>query len=126
MNEQALRATVEKLVRELAGSVSASAVTSTAAEKTGAAARSAAVEEGCLPDITEVELRGQYLVEKPMDREGFAALKLRTPARLGVGRAGARYKTARGFAFGPTTPRPRTRCFPWWGRTIPPSTAMYR
>ena len=99
MNEQALRATVEKLVRELAGSVSASAVTSTAAEKTGAAARSAAVEEGCLPDITEVELRGQYLVEKPMDREGFAALKLRTPARLGVGRAGARYKTATWLRF---------------------------
>lgn len=92
MNEEMLRATVEKLVRELAGTVPAPAAGSQVV--TGASKSAAVVEDGCLPDITEVDLRKQYLVEHPQDKEGFMALKLRTPARLGVGRAGARYKTA--------------------------------
>ena len=92
MNEELLRATVEKLVRELAGAPPAA---SAGTQRDGAAGKTAAtVESGCLSDITEVDLRTQYLVEHPQDREGFMALKLRTPARLGVGRAGARYKTA--------------------------------
>ena len=92
MNEEALRATVEKLVRELAGAAPARAAGSPAA--IGSSNPTVTVENGCLPDITEVDLRKQYLVERPKDKEGFMALKLRTPARLGVGRAGARYKTA--------------------------------
>ncbi len=47
-----------------------------------------------LPDLTETDLRGQYLVEAPQEPEAFLALKRKTPARLGSGRAGARYKTA--------------------------------
>lgn len=92
MNEEALRATVERLVRELAGTAASPAAGSPAA--VGSSRSTAAAESGCLPDITEVDLRKQYLVEHPVDKEGFMALKLRTPARLGVGRAGARYKTA--------------------------------
>lgn len=92
MNEEALRATVERLVRELAGTAASPATGSPAA--VGSSRSTAAAESGCLPDITEVDLRKQYLVEHPQDKEGFMALKLRTPARLGVGRAGARYKTA--------------------------------
>lgn len=93
MNEEMLRATVERLVRELAGAATPPAQTGTAATP-GAEKVTTTVETGCLPDITEVDLRKQYLVEHPRDKEGFLALKLRTPARLGVGRAGARYKTA--------------------------------
>lgn len=92
MNEEALRATVEKLVRELAGT--APAATSGSQAAIGSSKPSTLAESGCLPDITEIDLRKQYLVEHPQDKEGFLALKLRTPARLGVGRAGARYKTA--------------------------------
>ena len=44
-------------------------------------------------DLAKKNLRELYLVERPADREGFLALKRRTPARLGSGRAGARYKT---------------------------------
>ena len=47
-----------------------------------------------LPDITQIDLRKQLLVKKPKDREGYLAMKAKTPARLGIGRAGARYKTA--------------------------------
>ncbi len=50
-------------------------------------------EGAFLPDITQIDLRKQYLVEHPQQPEKFLQLKARTPARLGVGRAGARYKT---------------------------------
>ena len=46
-----------------------------------------------VPDITALDLRKLYLTENARDKEGFARLKLRTPARLGSGRAGPRYKT---------------------------------
>ena len=46
-----------------------------------------------LPDIFAVDLRRQYLVESPHDQAAFLAMKERTPARIGVGRAGARYRT---------------------------------
>lgn len=46
-----------------------------------------------LDDIADIDLRRQYLVEAPADREGYLRLKSKTPARLGVGRAGPRYKT---------------------------------
>ncbi len=49
--------------------------------------------EGCLPDITEVDLRRQYLIEHPAHGAEFRRLKEKTPARLGLGRAGARYRT---------------------------------
>ena len=46
-----------------------------------------------VPDITELDLRKLYLTEGAADPEGFRRLKARTPARLGSGRAGPRYKT---------------------------------
>lgn len=49
---------------------------------------------GVIADITTVDLRKQYLVENPKNAAAFLALKSKTPARLGVGRAGTRYKTA--------------------------------
>ncbi len=44
-------------------------------------------------DVTALDLRKLYLVEDPQNKEAFAALKAKTPARLGSGKAGARYKT---------------------------------
>ena len=44
-------------------------------------------------DVSELDLRKLYLVDDAADAEGYKKLKLRTPARLGSGRAGARYKT---------------------------------
>lgn len=48
---------------------------------------------GLVEDITAIDLRTQYLVEHPVEGKAFLALKAKTPARLGVGRAGTRYKT---------------------------------
>ena len=44
-------------------------------------------------DVTALDLRKLYLVENPGDGERFLAMKEKTPARLGSGRAGPRYKT---------------------------------
>lgn len=44
-------------------------------------------------DVTELDLRKLYLTEDPADKERFAKMKAKTPARLGSGKAGPRYKT---------------------------------
>lgn len=46
-----------------------------------------------IPDWSAIDLRKEYLVENPANAQAFLALKAKTPARLGVGRAGPRYKT---------------------------------
>ena len=44
-------------------------------------------------DVTALDLRKLYLTEQPENPQKFRNLKERTPARLGSGRAGPRYKT---------------------------------
>lgn len=44
-------------------------------------------------DLTHIDLRKWYLVENPVNKDAFMEMKVKTPARIGVGRAGARYKT---------------------------------
>jgi ethanolamine ammonia-lyase small subunit len=46
-----------------------------------------------VPDVTALDLRKLYLVENPENGDKYRKMKERTPARLGSGRAGARYKT---------------------------------
>ena len=46
-----------------------------------------------VPDITALDLRKLYLVKDAADSDAFRRLKMKTPARLGSGRAGARYET---------------------------------
>ena len=46
-----------------------------------------------VPDVTALDLRKLYLVDSPAQQEKYRRMKERTPARLGSGRAGARYKT---------------------------------
>ena len=48
---------------------------------------------GFVPDVTELDLRKLYLVENAADPEKFRRMKEKTPARLGCGKAGPRYKT---------------------------------
>ena len=46
-----------------------------------------------VPDVTALDLRKLYLVENAADTEKFKKMKEKTPARLGSGKAGPRYKT---------------------------------
>ncbi|MCC3144336.1 ethanolamine ammonia-lyase subunit EutC [Halanaerobium sp. Z-7514] len=51
------------------------------------------IEAGEIPDITEVDLQKEMLVPEANNQEEFLKLKAKTSARLGVWRAGPRYKT---------------------------------
>ncbi|MFX3624385.1 MAG: ethanolamine ammonia-lyase subunit EutC [Ectobacillus sp.] len=53
----------------------------------------------CLEDITEINLKEQLLVPEPNDQEGYLKIKEKTPARIGVWRAGPRYKTITSLRF---------------------------
>lgn len=88
MQEQELRALIEHMIKEMAGEPPTPQVK---------AADYRTIErpddDACLPDITEVDIRRQYLVKDPKNGPAFLALKARTPARIGLGRAGTRYRT---------------------------------
>ncbi len=89
MNELELRALVERMAKELAGEAPTPQVKAAdykPMEHTG--------DQGqTIPDISQVDLRKQYLVENPKDGPAFLALKAKTPARIGLGRSGTRYRT---------------------------------
>lgn len=51
------------------------------------------VEDGFIEDITTVDIKKQLLVPNPADAKGYLKMKESTPARLGIWRAGPRYKT---------------------------------
>ena len=46
-----------------------------------------------VPDVSALDLRKLYLTENPENGEKYRKMKERTPARLGSGKAGPRYKT---------------------------------
>lgn len=46
-----------------------------------------------VPDVTALDLRKLYLTDNPENKEKFRQMKEHTPARLGSGKAGPRYKT---------------------------------
>ena len=46
-----------------------------------------------IDDITKIDLKKLMLVDKPKNRNEYLEMKSKTPARLGAGKAGARYKT---------------------------------
>lgn len=51
------------------------------------------IEDGWIADVTEVDIRKQYLVKDPQNGEAYYDLKQYAPCRLGIGKCGARYKT---------------------------------
>lgn len=46
-----------------------------------------------IEDVAMVDIKKQYLVENPVNRDAYYELKQYAPCRLGIGKAGARYKT---------------------------------
>ena len=88
MNELELRALIERMIKEMAGEkptpqVKAADYKTMERHDSGSS----------IPDITEVDIRRQYLVKDPKNGPAFLALKARTPARIGLGRSGTRYRT---------------------------------
>ena len=50
-------------------------------------------EGGSAEDVSAIDLRKLYLTEHPQNGAEYLKLKARTPARLGMGKSGPRYKT---------------------------------
>ena len=92
MNELELRALVERMVADLMGQAPTPQVKAADYKPLERGQESGSGGE-MLPDITEVDLRRQYLMPNPQNGPAFLDLTLKTPARLGRSRAGARYKT---------------------------------
>lgn len=93
MNKQELTAMVAELLTQLGREPMVKA-----SEYHPTAPQPEAVDRGYeagdfVPDVTALNLRKLYLVENPQNPEEFRRLKEKTPARLGCGRAGPRYKT---------------------------------
>lgn len=91
VNENDLRTIIEQVLSEMDLGEQQKAP----AQGTGNASKDngTVVEEGCIPDVTAVDIRTQYLVENPANKEAYYDLKQFAPCRLGIGKAGARYKT---------------------------------
>jgi ethanolamine ammonia-lyase small subunit len=85
-----VRAVVAELRQPGSAATTAAASPGTSAPRTGADGEQAID----LPDPTEPEERHRLRVEDPYDAEGLANLAATTTARLGVGRAGPRPRTA--------------------------------
>lgn len=91
MNKQELTALVAEILGQMEPAVKASDYRPTAPvpeqQETG-------YRDGdFVPDVTALDLRKLYLTENPANAGEFRKMKLKTPARLGSGKAGPRYKT---------------------------------
>ena len=116
MQEKELRALIERMIAEVAGQAPTPQVKGSdyhpmepqgvTRPSTGNIDHAAAI-----PDITQTDLRRQYLVESPRNARAFLDLKQKTPARIGLGRAGARYKTATMLRFRADHAAAQDSCF---------------
>lgn len=93
MDQKDLKAIIEQVLTEMNISGEGAAAAAPAVQAAVSQMTGAAMEEGCIPDVTEVDIRKQYLVKNPEHGEEYAELKANAPCRLGIGKAGARYKT---------------------------------
>ena len=88
LTEQEIRIAIENALRELGGWPSEGE-----RPAPGLVASGAAEEGGFLPDILAADLQEVVNIPRPHNPEALKALKRRTPARLGLWRAGPRYLT---------------------------------
>ena len=95
MDQKDLKAIIEQVLQEmnLGGADSAAPSGTQAAPASPPNEKEPAMEEGCLPDITGIDIRTQYLVKDPQHGEEYREIKKLAPCRLGIGKAGARYQT---------------------------------
>ncbi|KGX84505.1 ethanolamine ammonia-lyase subunit EutC [Pontibacillus litoralis] len=107
VNETELKSLIENILQDMVGKqeqqpeqVQEEVVAQATAEATTTASTTCTVaSDACLPDITKVDVKTELLVDEPYDQEGYLQMKQKTPARIGVGRAGARFKTATSVRF---------------------------
>ncbi|EUJ36985.1 ethanolamine ammonia-lyase small subunit [Brochothrix campestris FSL F6-1037] len=96
MNEKDLKQMIEEILTEMTDDKK-TPVTAIASDESATATTYqptvADVGEGMIPDITDVIIKEQFFVPNAHDEAGYMKMKQFTPARLGLWRAGTRYKT---------------------------------
>lgn len=95
MNEKDLKALVEQLVGQMVGQIDTNSIN----EVTNQVTKQIDKNDDFIEDITSVDIKKQLLVENPKDKDAYLDMKAKTPARLGTGRCGARYKTSTALRF---------------------------
>lgn len=96
MNKQELAAMVAEILGELPGNLRPEPMVKGEylPREAGAEQKDFHHRDGdFVPDVTQLDLRKLYLVEDPENGEKYRKMKAKTPARLGCGKAGARYRT---------------------------------
>lgn len=89
ISEKELRVIVEQVLSEMNGK----AASPSQGKKEAQYEALNDVNDNELLDITTIDLKKQLLVPNPENKEEYLRLKAITPARIGVWRAGPRYKT---------------------------------
>ena len=97
-NNDLLSRIIAEVLAEMGGNVPASAVESAVKASIPAASASSPRSTGpadidIKTDITSKESKGTPTLENPADMDSLMRMKTKTPARIGVGRAGGRLKT---------------------------------
>lgn len=94
MDEENLKLMVEKLLKDLLGENIADVDSAEKVTSNKEVLEDMAIsDDKYIPDITEINIKEQLLVPNPNDKEGYLKMKEKTPARIGVWRAGPRNKT---------------------------------
>lgn len=74
MDQKDLKAIIEQVLAEMNISGAAAETAASAAQAACCAGSAPVVEDGCIPDVTEVNIRTQYLVKNPEHGEEYAEL----------------------------------------------------
>lgn len=91
MNKEELTALVAELLNQMQPQVKSSDYKPT---QPGPEKEHVTMEpDSFVPDVSKLDLRKLYLTDDPENGAAFAKMKEKTPARLGMGKCGARYKT---------------------------------
>lgn len=96
VDEKNLKAIIESVLAEMSGSdatTNVDDITSTVKEVIETKDNGIDDTGAFIPDITEVDIKKQFLIPNAHDKEGYLRMKSYTPARLGLWRSGPRYKT---------------------------------
>lgn len=94
VNEKELKTMIENIIHEMLGNKSDAAESNSTP-----VSDSDGISDDALPDITKIEIRKELLVPEPLNQEAYMEMKDSTPARIGVWRAGPRYKTSTSLRF---------------------------
>lgn len=93
MNDQDLKKMIQNILEEVISENPDTLKEQTSQSPDKPKTVSSEISDGELPDISEIRIQDQYLVPAPINKEAFMKLKAKTPARLGLWRAGSRYLT---------------------------------